>query len=80
MSEYQLQLLVVKKMREVVSPLAPIDGLGNYTSGSVKKSRISPLGNMTMARNDCKLGVLTNLPTSSIGTTILANEAIVVEA
>ena len=67
-------------MREAASPRALIDGLWNYTSGSVKKPRISPLGDMTKARNDCKLGVLMDLPASSTGMAILANEAIVVAA
>ena len=64
--------------REAVSPRASIDGLGNYTSGSVEKPRIFPLGDMTKAWNDHKLGVLTDLPASSTGATILAIEAIVV--
>jgi hypothetical protein len=67
-------------MREAASPRAPIDGLGNYTSGSVEKPRISPLGDMTKAQNDYKLGVLTDLPASSTGATILANEAIIMAA
>ena len=57
-----------------------IDELRNYTSGSVKKSRISLLGDMTRAWNDYKLGVLKDLPASSTGVAILANEAIVVTA
>ena len=67
-------------MREVAIPRAPINGLGNYTSGSVKKPRISPLWDMTKAWNDRKLGVLMDLPASSTNTAILANEAIVVVA
>jgi hypothetical protein len=67
-------------MREAASPQAPIDGLGNYMSGSVRKPRISPLGDMTKARNDRKLGFLMDLPASSMGATILATEAIVVAA
>jgi hypothetical protein len=39
-----------------------------------------PLGDMTKARNDCKLGVLTDLPASSTGVAILATEAIVMVA
>jgi len=61
-----------------MSPQVPIDGLGNYTSGSVEKPRISPLGDMTGAWNDHKLRVLMDLLASSTGTVILANEAIVV--
>ena len=49
-------------------------------SGSVGKPRISPLGDMTGARNDRKPRVLTDLPTSSMGLTILDNEAIVLTA
>ena len=63
-----------------MSPQAPIDGLGNYTCGSDKKPRISPLGDMTKARNNRKLGVLTDLPASSTGAVILATEAIIVTA
>ena len=80
MSEYQPQDTHGDLMREAVSPQAPIDGLRNYTSGSVKKLRISPLGDMTKARNDHKLGVLMDLPASSMGVAILANEAIVMVA
>ena len=80
MSEYQPRATRGDLMREAVSPRAPIDGLRNYTSGSVKKLRISPLGDMTKARNDHKLGVLMDLPASSTNTAILANEAIVVVA
>jgi hypothetical protein len=58
----------------------PIDGLGNYMSGSIGKPRISPLGDMTEAWNDHKYGVLTDLPASSMGATIMATEAIVVTA
>jgi hypothetical protein len=35
---------------------------------------------MTGARNDCKLEVLMDLPASSTGVAILANEAIIVTA
>ena len=49
-------------------------------SGSVEKLRISPLGDMTKAWNDRKLGVLMDSPASSMGMAILANEAIVVAA
>jgi hypothetical protein len=38
------------------------------------------MGDMTGARNDCKLGVLMDLLASSTGAAILANEAIVVTA
>jgi len=54
--------------------------LGNYTSGSVGKPRISSLGDMTGARNDHKTRILTGLPASCTGATILANEAILVTA
>ena len=67
-------------MREAASPRALIDKLGNYTIGSVRKPRISPLGDMTKARNDHKLGVLMDLPASSTGMAILTNEAIVMVA
>jgi hypothetical protein len=56
----------------------PIDGLGNYTSGSIRKPRISLLGDMTEAQNDHKPWVLMDLPASSMGAAILSNEAIVV--
>jgi hypothetical protein len=59
-------------------PRAPIDGLGNYTSGSVGKLRISPLGDMTRAWNDRKPRVLMGSPASSTGVAILATETIVV--
>ena len=49
-------------------------------SGSVEKPRISPLGDMTRARNDHKPRVLTDSHASSTGATILATEAIVVIA
>ena len=49
-------------------------------SGLVGKMRISPLGDMTRAWNDCKLGVLTDSPDSTKGAEILATEAIVVTA
>jgi hypothetical protein len=67
-------------MREVASPQVLIGGHGNYTSGSVRKPRISPLGDMTGARNDRKPGVLTDLLASSMGAVILANKAIIVIA
>ena len=63
-----------------MSPEAPTDGLGNYTSGSARKPRISPLGDMTGARNDHKPEVLMDLPAHSTGMAILATEAIVVTA
>jgi hypothetical protein len=47
-------------------------------SGSIGKLRISPLGDMTKAWNDRKPRVLTDLPASSTGTTILATDAIIV--
>jgi hypothetical protein len=49
-------------------------------SGSVRKSRISPLGDMAGAWNDRKPRVLMDLPASSTGTAILATGAIVVTA
>jgi hypothetical protein len=49
-------------------------------SGSVEKPRISPLGDMIRPWNDHKLGVLMDLPTSTTGVAILANEAIIVKA
>ena len=63
-----------------MSPRAPTDELGNYMSGSVGKLRISPLGDMTGARNDRKPGVLMDLTTSSMGIMILDNEAIILTA
>ena len=80
MSEYQPKTARGDPSREAASPQAPIDGFGNYTSGSVEKPRISPLGDMTKARNDRKLGVLMDLPASSTGTAIMAIEAIVMVA
>ena len=61
-----------------MSPQVPTDRLRNYMSGLIGKPRISPLGDMIEARNDHKPRVLMDLPASSIGTAILANEAIVV--
>jgi hypothetical protein len=49
-------------------------------SGSAGKPRISPLGDMTGARNDHKPKVLTDSPTSSTGAAILSTEAIIVMA
>jgi len=49
-------------------------------SGSVRKPRIFPLGDMTGAQNYHKPRFLTDLPTSSTGAAILATEAIVVIA
>ena len=49
-------------------------------SGSVEKPRISPLGDMTRTWNDRKPRVLMELPVSSTGMTILANETIIVIA
>ena len=63
-----------------MSPQVPTDGLRNYTSGSVRKPWISPLGDMTRAWNDHKPRVLTDLPASNIGVAILANKAIVIIA
>jgi hypothetical protein len=54
--------------------------LRNYMSGSAEKPKISPLEDMTGARNDRKPGVLTNSPASSTGAAILATKAIVVVA
>ena len=65
-------------MREAVSLRVLTDGLRNYMSGSVRKPRIFPLGDMTRAQNDYKRGVLTDLPISSMGTTILASKAIII--
>jgi hypothetical protein len=48
--------------------------------GLVEEPRISPLGDMTGAWNDRKPGVLSDLLASSMGATILANEAIVMVA
>jgi hypothetical protein len=67
-------------MREAASPRVPIDGLRNYTSGSVGKSRISHLEDMIGAQNERKPRVLMDLPASSMGAVILANEAIIVIA
>jgi hypothetical protein len=67
-------------MREVASPWVPTNGLRNYTSGMARKPRISPLGDMAEAWNDQKPRVLIELPASSTGVAILANEAIVVIA
>ena len=49
-------------------------------SGSVGKPRITPLGDMIGAWNDRKPRVLTDLPISSTGAAILANETTVVIA
>ena len=78
MSEYQFQTTRGDPSWEVVSPQVSIDGLGNYMSGSIRKPSISPLGDMTGARNDRKPRVLIDLLDSSMGAAILANEAIVV--
>ena len=64
--------------REAASPQALTDELENYMSGSAGKPRISPLGDMTGAWNDRKPRVLTDLAASSMGTVILATEAIVI--
>ena len=61
-----------------MSPRVLIDGLRNYTGGSIGKPRISPLVDMTGARNNHKPRVLTDLPASSKGAAILATEAIIV--
>ena len=55
-------------------------GSGTKTSGLVGKPRITPLEDTTKARSDHKLGVLMDLPASSMGTTILAIEATVMAA
>ena len=80
MFEYGPQAACGYPTREAASPQAPIDGLGNCMSGSVEKPRISSLGDMTRAQNDYKPRVLTDLPASSTGMMILANEAIIVIA
>jgi hypothetical protein len=80
MFEYQPRASYGGPTREVACPQAPIDELKNYMIGSVKKPRISALGDMTGAWNDRKSGVLSDLPASSMGATILANEAIVMAA
>ena len=80
MFEYRPQATHGDPMREAAGPRALIDGLRNYMSGSIKKLRISPLGDKTRAWNDRKPRVLMDLPISSMGTAILANEAIVVIA
>ena len=55
--------------------------LGCYNmSSSVRKPRISPLGDMTGVWNDHKPRVLMDLPASSTGAVILATEAIIVTA
>ena len=64
--------------REAAIHRVPTDGLRNYTSGSIGKPRIFPLGDMTRARNDRKPGVLMDLPVSRTGAAILANETIIV--
>ena len=78
MSEYQPRATHDDPMREAASPRASIDGLRNYMSGSIGKSRISPLEDMTRAWNDRKPRVLMDLPASSTGAVILANKAIIV--
>ena len=80
MSKYRPQATRGDPTTEAVSPQVPIDELGNYMSGSVGKPSLSPLGDITGAQNDCKPRVLTDLPVSSMGTAILANEAIVITA
>jgi hypothetical protein len=44
MSDYRPRATRGDPLREVVYPRAPIDRLGNYTSGSAGKPRIFPLG------------------------------------
>jgi hypothetical protein len=78
MFEYRPQAARGDPLREAASPQAPIEGLGNYTSGLVRKPRISSLGDMTRPWNDHKPGVLMDLLTSSMGAAILATEAIIV--
>ena len=80
MSEYRPPAARGDPTREAASPRSPIDGLGNYTSGLVRKPRISPLGDMTGAQNDHKPRVLMDLAASSTGAAILANEDIIVIA
>ena len=80
MSEYRPRATHGNPLREATSPRALIDGLRIYTSASTGKPRISPLGDMTGARNDRKPRVLTDSPASSMGAVILATEAIVVTA
>ena len=80
MSEYRPRAACGDPTRAAVSPRAPIDGLGNYMSGSVGKPRISPLWDMTGAWNDRKPRVLMDSPASSTGAAILAIQAIVVTA
>ena len=65
-------------MREAVSPQVSIDRLEYYMSGSIRKPRITPLGDLTRERNDCKPRILMDSPVSSTGVAILANEAIIV--
>ena len=80
MSEYRPRAASGDPSMEAASPRAPNDGLGNNSSGSVRKLRISLIGEMTRAWNDHKPGVLTDLPASSMDAAILANEAIVMVA
>jgi hypothetical protein len=78
MFEYRPRAAHGDPPREAASPRASTDGLENYMSGSVRKPRISPLGNMTRARNDYKPRVLMDLPASSMGVAILATKSIIV--
>jgi hypothetical protein len=80
MFEYRPRAARGDPSREAASPQAPIDRLGNHTSGLVWKPRISPLRDTIGARNDRKLEVIMDLPASSMGVAILAIEAIVVAA
>ena len=80
MSEYRPRATHGDPPREAVSHQAPVDKLGNYTSGSAGEMRISPLRDMTRAWNDHKPEVLMDLPAHSTGMAILATEAIVVTA
>ena len=79
-SEYRPRAARGHPPREAASPQALKDRLGNHTSGSVRKQRISPLGDMTGAWNNRKPRVLTDTPASSTGAAILATETIVVIA
>ena len=80
MSEYRPRAASGDPSMEAASPRAPNDGLGNNSSGSVRKLRISLIGEMTRVWNDHKPGVLTDLPASSTGAVTLATEAIIVIA
>ena len=78
MSKYQPRAAHGDPSRETASPRASIDGFRNYTSGSVRKPRISPLGDKTGAWNDRNPRVLIDLLVSSMGMEVLATEAMVI--